>query len=337
MSKAPLLSVVIPAYQSAETLPRAIASVLSQTFIDFELIIVDNGSTDATYDLIVEAQKHETLIKCVRLEENQRPAGGRNAGVESAKGDFIAFLDADDEWLPEKLGIQVQLLKNNPHYAAVISDSLNINNITGERRTQSENNAAIMQKLSFEPVPKIPKAYFVNGDLSRTMYTKSFVNMSTSLLRRRSFQESGGFDEKRFGTEDIDFWIRFSRKNKFIYYHHPTVYCHQGTGASAMSESWMLELIDYHRTNLTSPDYTDLHDLALKNLFKIYRYLIVFYAKNAKPRKAVRIFFESLSFRFDSRLAVYAFLSFLGPIPYKVAGKILSQRKKEKVHFSLGE
>lgn len=329
-SKNPCVSVVIPAYQSADTLPRAIKSVLDQDFTDYELIIVDNGSTDSTASIISEAINSDPRIRGVHLEVNQRPAGGRNTGVENARGEYIAFLDADDEWLPGKLSTQVALLNKFPDYDLVFTDSWIVNLNGGKKYRHSSGNESVLSRLNFEPVSGYEKAYLVSGQLTQMIYTKSFINMSTSLLRKEKFIRAGGFNQERFGTEDIDFWVRYSRNSKFIYWHQPTAQCYQGEGTSKPGEGWLSELIRYHRACLTSPDYDGLHKIAKQNLLKIYRYLIVGYGLENKTRKAFKAFYETLDLGFNPRLCLYTGLTLFGPIPFKIGLWYTSNRKKHK-------
>jgi len=105
----PVVSVVIPAYNRAATISRAIQSVLAQTYQDFELIVVDDGSTDSTCDVVATMPDHR--IRLLHHEENLGAAAARNTGMTASNGKYIAWLDSDDEWLPEKLSIQLQALK----------------------------------------------------------------------------------------------------------------------------------------------------------------------------------------------------------------------------------
>ena len=108
-----LVSVIITTYNRIATLPRAINSVLKQTYTNLELIIVDDGSNDGT-DKYIE-QLNDSRLKYIRLGKNLGPAGARNAGVNAAKGKYIAFQDSDDEWDENKLAIQMEVLKNSPN------------------------------------------------------------------------------------------------------------------------------------------------------------------------------------------------------------------------------
>ena len=116
----PTVSVIIPTYNRAKLLPRAIKSVLNQTFKDFEVIIVDDGSTDNTEEVINEFQKHNKRIKYIRHEKNKGAAAARNTGIKIAQGEYIAFQDSDDEWLPNKLEKQMEIFESAPAEIGVV-------------------------------------------------------------------------------------------------------------------------------------------------------------------------------------------------------------------------
>ena len=96
----PKVSIIIPTYNRANLLPRAIKSVLSQTFKDFELIVINDGSTDNTEEVIKKFQKKDERIKYILHKDNKGEAAARNTGIRIAKGEYIASHDSDDEWLP---------------------------------------------------------------------------------------------------------------------------------------------------------------------------------------------------------------------------------------------
>ena len=331
----PHVSVVIPTYQSAGTLLKAAQSVLVQDFLDYELIIVDNGSTDLTSNVIAELICMDQRIRSVRLEVNQRPAGGRNAGVKAARSDLIAFLDADDEWLPGKLKTQVSLLDTFGDYDLVFSDSWIVNQSVSQTFSHMATNKIVVSNLTLSPVLDFEKAYFVSGPVTRMIYTKSFINMSTALIRKEKFLGLGGFDTDRFGTEDIDFWVRLSKNSRFIYWDEYTALCYQGQGTSKPSTKWLRELIRYHRKSLTSPDYADLVDVAKQNLEKAYRYLIVSYGLENKPREALKAYRESKDLGFNARLAIYTALAQFGAWPLQIGQLITNKRRQKKDKITL--
>ena len=143
-----LVSVVIPTFNRSAVIIRAINSVFNQTFKDYELIIVDDGSSDDTYEslkLFIDTKK----IKYFR-QNNLGVSAARNLGVKNANGQFVAFLDSDDEWLPHKLNEQIKYLSNNPDIKIVYSDEIWIRN--GKR----VNQKAIHKKSGGNIFPQTP-------------------------------------------------------------------------------------------------------------------------------------------------------------------------------------
>ena len=111
--ESPFVTVLIPAFNAAATIRRAIDSALAQTYHNFEVIVVDDGSRDATAEIV--ATYDSDRIRLLRLTHNQGVCGAMNEGIAAARGDFIAFLDADDEWLSANLATQVRALQCNPN------------------------------------------------------------------------------------------------------------------------------------------------------------------------------------------------------------------------------
>jgi glycosyltransferase involved in cell wall biosynthesis len=185
----PKVSVIIPTHNRAEFLCSAVTSVLNQTFQDFEIVIVDDASKDHTREVI--ANFNDTRIKVIHNQMSKGDAGSRNIGIMNSNCEYIAFLDDDDEWLPEKLKIQACLLDNSPkNFGGVCTDHFMIEEMGG--RTLFISNPE-------------------NNDLSKG----NFITTSSVLLRRECFEQCGLFDENMPTSSDCDMWIRISRKFSF--------------------------------------------------------------------------------------------------------------------------
>jgi len=190
----PAVSVIIPTYNRAEFLRLAITSVLNQTFQDFEIIVVDDASEDHTHEVVSDFS--DKRIKYIRHEANTRVSAARNTGVLSASGDYIAFLDDDDEWLPGKLQIQVTLLEDSTStFGGVYTGCVRIDRPTGQ--------------ISQLVVPKR------RGNIYNDLLKSNFIVTSTVLLRRKCFDRVGLFDESIEFWEDYDIWIRVSKEFHF--------------------------------------------------------------------------------------------------------------------------
>jgi glycosyltransferase involved in cell wall biosynthesis len=205
MQNHPLISVIIPSYNAARYLPQAIESVLAQSYRPFEILVIDDGSTDDTVSVL---EKYRSSIRYFR-QPNGGPARARNRGIAEARGRYIAFLDADDIWLPNKLSQQVQCLERNAEAALVHSD---IYYLDDETQLQS--------------LREVGRASYV-GNCYRLLLEHNRIIFSTVLVRRESLAQVGGFDEqiRHASTEDYDLVLRLGRRFPFAYIPEPlTVY-----------------------------------------------------------------------------------------------------------------
>jgi teichuronic acid biosynthesis glycosyltransferase TuaG len=198
----PLISVIIPAYNAADFLPFSIGSVINQTYKNIEIIVVDDQSTDQTKYIIESLQSKYSCIKYI-WQENGKQGKARNNGINKANGEFIAFLDADDEWRTDKLEKQIQQLIQN-EADLVFSDGLLVK--TSEKLALSE--------LVENGVETIKLGAFC-GELSdqrgkRLLYRKNRIPTSSVLCRKESILKSGGFIEEGMfqNCEDYLLWIR---------------------------------------------------------------------------------------------------------------------------------
>jgi len=198
----PKVSVIIPTYNRADFLESSIASVLSQTYKDFEIIVVDDNSCDRTHEVVKNIK--DQRMKYIRHSKNKGPSAARNTAILSAKGEYISFLDDDDEWIPEKLQKQVELLeKCEPKICGIYSNRL------------------VVDKLSNQIVSSSLPSSKVRGNLLSQLAIHNQINTCTVLLRKRCLDEVGLFDETISYMEDRDLWIRLSLNWDFEYINEP--------------------------------------------------------------------------------------------------------------------
>jgi len=193
----PAVSVILPTYNRAYCLGRAVDSVLTQTFRDFELIVVDDGSTDETQELL--AGYTDPRLRVIRQPENKGQSAARNAGILAANGKYIAFHDSDDEWLPEKLERQVEVLDSAPPDVGVVfCDHWRFRN--GERTYYPAPNIQPEDGLVFERA--------LDDGLKN-------IGTPTLLMRRACLEKSGLFDENMNRSVDLDLCIRLAKHFRF--------------------------------------------------------------------------------------------------------------------------
>jgi glycosyltransferase involved in cell wall biosynthesis len=190
----PAVSVVIPTYNRAEMLAQALRSVLAQTFTDYEVIVVDDGSTDGTAEVVESFT--DQRIKYLR-QENRGSSAARNAGVEKAEGKYVAFLDSDDAWLPEKLEVQVAAFERHPTVGLVSCRSLTID---------PSNECAFPLELLRPPGDEIVADFHAEIIVSNRFMTPALM------VKRAVIEKVGGFDENLVYAEDWDLWIRIARE-----------------------------------------------------------------------------------------------------------------------------
>jgi glycosyltransferase involved in cell wall biosynthesis len=191
----PTVSVILPTYNRARLLPRAIASVLGQSFTDFELLVVDDGSTDDT-EAVMRGFGDER-VKFLPAERNLGDAGARNRAAAVARGDWLAFQDSDDEWLPGKLQRQMDYAGSLPEDFAAVGSTL-LRFLGGP-----------VERVSWPLI----EAGAAAGEVSRARFVEGFCAYLQSLVVRRSvFAELGGFDTQIKSRSDFDFCLRLSRR-----------------------------------------------------------------------------------------------------------------------------
>lgn len=201
IATADLVTVVIATYNMGHYLPQAVRSVLNQSHPHVEVQIVDDGSTDATPDVTAELSR-DPRVRVYR-QENAGQTKAKNAGIVRARGDYIAFLDADDEWLPDKLVKQLPLFKDRPRLGVVYSDYLCMDDKGGS-------------------LHKGPTAMH-RGQISGRLLIENFVCFPTAVVRRSCLDELGAFNEKYAMGIDYELWLRLSASYEFDYLSDPTV------------------------------------------------------------------------------------------------------------------
>jgi glycosyltransferase involved in cell wall biosynthesis len=195
MTEKPVFSVVIPAHNAARTLPSTVRSVLAQTRPDFEIVVVDDGSTDATGESLRSVA--DDRIVYVR-QTNQGPAAARNAGVERASGEYICLLDSDDLWLPDYFETMAATLEADPGAGLAYTDAWKLDDVTRRVRRTTTMHAQ-------HPPARPPQE---RDALLLALLERNFV-FTSATIRRRVLEDVGGF--KTFTrSEDYELWLRIA-------------------------------------------------------------------------------------------------------------------------------
>lgn len=210
----PSVSVVIPTYNRAPLLGRSVRSVLAQSFEDFEVIVVDDGSTDETA-AVVEACGDQR-VRYVRLPRNVGAGAARNAGVRAARGRFLAFQDSDDEWLPSKLAKQLEVFGRGPARLGVVYSDMRLIRADG-----TETYFAAPRVLAGRLIDPATRFYQVHN-----------LGIQSAVIRRECLEAAGRFDERLPTFEDLEMFIRLSRHCDFRCLPEPLVNYYDTQGIS---------------------------------------------------------------------------------------------------------
>lgn len=198
------ISVIIPTYNRKKTLARAIQSVINQSFSPFEILIIDDGSNDGTEEWVKENFQNIKYI----YQNNHGVSSARNIGIENAYGDWVAFLDSDDEWLPNKLYEQVKAIDSNPDAKFFHTNEIWIRN--GVRVNQMKKH----------------KKY--GGYIFEKCLDICRVSPSSVLIQKEVFDNIGVFDESLKVCEDYDLWLRITSKYPVVFLDEPLIYKYGG-------------------------------------------------------------------------------------------------------------
>ena len=296
------VSAIIPAYNSAKFIKDAIFSIQKQTLPVEEIIVVDDGSTDFTQQVVHSIKGNIHYIKQV----NQGPSAARNTGIKAANCDWIAFLDADDQWTTRKLEKQIQAYKNTPDLNLIAGDmsEIDINDNILEKSVLNKHHLLeYFADLNGRPIPNA----FVK------LLKKNFIPTGTVLVNKNALVEAGLFNENiRFG-EDLELWAKIASQNSITCLPNVLMIRRQHSNNSTKyTEAMLKDLIkvmeslkDFSRQKNISNYHSN------QSLAEAYNNLGYWYFDNGQLRKARQVFFSGLKQKFTKRGGIYWSISFL--------------------------
>lgn len=272
----PQISVIIPTYNRCNLIEKAIGSVINQTFSDWEIIVVDDHSTDDTRTL-VELMKISNL-KYFYNSANWGAAESRNIGIKNSSGKYIAFLDSDDEWLPQKLEKQYNLLKVSEDKIGVIYTNSYL-------------------KKNGDLIPFLPYKWIKNkkGDLFSQLLSNNFIATPSLMIKKEVFNLVGIFDAAFTVIEDYDLLLRIAKKYDFLYINEPLVICHaspDGLNNKSLdiNANMLLKILEKNYK-----DYNDNPHSLSSTYFKIADYFFI----EGKIKQAKEYYSKSLESYFN--------------------------------------
>lgn len=248
----PTVSVIIPTYNRAPLVAEAVASVLAQTWTDYELLVVDDGSTDATLEVLAPFRDR---LRLLQQPENRGVSAARNRGAQEARGEWLAFLDSDDLWLPAKLARQLQWLAAHPGVQIAQTEEIWLRHgrrVNPKKQHRKQSGRIFLPSLHL-----------------------CLVSPSAVMLRRELFLQAGGFDESLPACEDYDLWLRLSWQYDIGLVPEPLI-VKRGGHPDQLSRQWGLDrfriqaLLKLLRTAPLPMEYRQAAQEVLRRKARIY-------------------------------------------------------------------
>jgi glycosyltransferase involved in cell wall biosynthesis len=301
MTTFPLVTVVCPAYNCDRFIEPALESVLSQSYRPIEIIVVDDGSTDSTPEVVQSFRE----VRYIR-QSNQGPSAARNVGIVSALGEYIAFLDLDDLWTPEKLNIQLTGLLAYPKAGLSFGDMRLFWTNDSEELTMFQKYRLTTEYFGHENV--------VNNAVAKLIRC-NFIPTSSVVARKSALTKAGNFDEQFRKAEDWDMWLRIAMRQPIIYSTklltlkrlHDVNVSRDSEGMNVASVQVLEKLKQNHRKELQRLGI----DIS-KVLSDCYRNLGYFYLRQKALAKARKALGQSLFLGFHLRSVAYYLSTFAG-------------------------
>jgi len=265
------VNVIIPAYNAQDYIRDSVESVLLQTYDNVEIIVINDGSTDKTPEILASFGKKIRVIH----QENKGLSEARNAGIQAANGQLIAFLDSDDLWLTEKIEKQAALFTKDPQLGFAYTGI----SIFGQGAGKD-----------FKDI----KPKFYRGHVLRELFCYPFITVSSAMVKKICLDEVGLFDPENPSTQDYDLWMRLAERYRVDFIDEPLV--RYRVHDSAMSRNrvfmlnWTLHVIEKQlcRTPRVFRDFPSRIFFTTKNLFLRAMILLIYRYLNLKDRETAR-------------------------------------------------
>lgn len=266
----PKVSVIIPTYNRADLLPKAIDSVLRQTYTDFELIVVDDGSTDNTRELVEGIATRAPCPLLYVYQENRGEPAARNHGIATARGEYIAFLDSDDFWLPDHLMVCVAALDDAKSAGAVFT-----------------NHGITKDGSTF--IPTVASVGKTPSDLLRRLATHELVLASDAVMIKHSvFDVIGPFNEVLLVGTDWEMWVRIASNYEMLYVPQLTVIVLQHIQNTSAHPRKIEENLPKAIQAILNHGNPEIAKLRVRMVARSHLDLGYFYAVSGNKRMAVR-------------------------------------------------
>jgi len=288
------VSVIIPTYNASKYVTKAIDSVLNQDYDNYEIIVVDDGSTDNTQEVL---EKYGSKIKYI-YQENGGPAKARNTGIISSYEDYIAFLDADDLWLPGKLRKQIDFFHRHPQYAMVYTDMKHA--VNGKIV-----NSSYLKEGNYR--------YISSGFIYENLLRECFIFTPTVIVKRECLEKVGLFREDLRISEDYDLWLRIADEYEIGFLDEPLVIRNRhGSNLTEDRYLYITSCIQLFEELLEKNEGNRKRVKIIKEELAVRYFNLGYYLfELGRLRESRYNFVKSLRYRYSNRSMIRALASFL--------------------------
>jgi glycosyltransferase involved in cell wall biosynthesis len=312
----PTVSVVMPTYNRADLLPQTIASILGQDFNDFELLIVDDGSTDNTAELIQQIQGHDPRLRYARLPQNRGIGFAREAGRRNVSARYLALADSDDLWLPGKLKTQLEILEAHPEIDILFADYWNIDHIKGTKDRGFVHTQAGLQHLTVRHVED--ELWLVERGVETGILRSNFIHPPTMVLRAEVFDRIGGFDTALITKADHEFgWRAAVLGARYAYINRPLIerhrYASSATARVVDSSRQLLGALAISRQTCQALQRPELLSHIRAAEQRGWCNIIRTYSEEGRRAQLWRAYGESLHYGFSLPILLFFILGLAGP------------------------
>jgi glycosyltransferase involved in cell wall biosynthesis len=285
MNSLPKISVIICTYNHAQYIKKAIDSVLNQAYQDFEIIVVDDGSTDNTKNIV---NHFGNSIKYI-YQDNRGLASARNTGIHASKGEFVTFLDADDYYLKENLKIKILFLENNPQVSWVYSDW---------QYFDEKGNYLEKGSVRFRYANKNLNNKNLNNKLfERLLYKRNFISCCAAVVKKSVLEDVGYFDPNVICLEDYDILLRISLKHPVYYINEVSLMVRDIPGSLSKDFNKQVSgnavIVDKLET-LIPNDFPDKKRFLNRKHADKYMYLAQSFVKMGQYKSALNAYWQSI-------------------------------------------
>ena len=293
-----LVSIILPTYNRAHLLPKAIKSVLAQTYQNWELLIWNDGSTDETNNLLKSLTNEK--IRCFS-EENHGKSYVLNRCLEIAQGDLIAFLDDDDQWLPRNLEIQIEAMSRYPEIDLLFGNFYNFNIEDNTREIAFDEAKEGLRKLYSIKIGD--NLWLVQNGFLEGITRGNFIAFDTVIFRRQAIETVGGFNEHLRSGMDFEYWWRCGLLGVQAAYTDEIVlnrvkYPGSLSGRSVSSAHNHLVMLDSCKKLAIAEGRSELVNLLNPQYRNTWQNLIMLYGREGRKKEMIKAFRESLRFGF---------------------------------------